>query len=137
MAEKTVFDLTAYFIHMVIIGEQLNITKECIFMFKLFVFLSSFIDEYWCFWKRNKALLMNHLSEHLTNQPDPDLIIVDDGQQLLYHIVWSYGGNFSVLVHSVKKHFFSYPNENKKIIVWWFSPAQHSLMAVFFHIEMQ
>ena len=57
------------------------------------------------------------ISEHLTNQTNPDLIIVDDGQQLLYHIVWSYGGNFSVLVYSIKKKIFSYPNENKKIIV--------------------
>ena len=53
---------------------------------------------------------MNRLGIMLSRPRSPDTVIVD-GQQLLYHVTWPFGGEPSVVVASIKARLASLPGE--------------------------
>ena len=58
----------------------------------------------------NKSALMNRLGIKLARPRSPDIVIVD-GLQLLYHVMWPCGGDTSVMVTSMKVILASLPGE--------------------------
>lgn len=86
-----------------------------IFQFELCPVPPSIIDEYGCLRKGNKAPLAHRLCVQTVQPPPPDVTIVDVSQ-LLYHIVWPFNGDASVLVESIKKKLSSLPG--KKVLVF-------------------
>ena len=57
----------------------------------------SFVDEYGCLRRGNKAILV-----HKHHKPPRHDVIIVVAQQLLYHVVWPCGGSVSVLAESQK-----------------------------------
>ena len=56
---------------------------------------------------RNKSILVSKLKVHAL-QPDAPYIVIVDGQQLLYHIVWPCAGSASDLANSMKDRLGQY-----------------------------
>ena len=112
VGDKTVFDLDAIFLRLLLVGQQRQLQLDTVFQHELCTVPSSVCDEYGCLRKGNKAVLVKRLGVPLREVQTPDMVIVDT-QQLMYHITWSQAGNASVLVESMKHRLARYPLD------WW------------------
>ena len=117
VGDKTVFDLEAIFLRLLMVGQQRQLQLAHIFQYELCAVPPSLIDEYGCLRKGNKAALANRLGVQQLMAPAPDIIIVD-AQQLLYHIVWPHGGDVSVLAESMKRRLSCYPDSSEQMLVF-------------------
>ena len=71
---------------MQVLNHDVKIKREQLYDLKAVLVSPSLIDEYGCFKKRNKAVLVNRLGVTVSNPPSPDKLFVD-ASQMLYHIV--------------------------------------------------
>lgn len=117
IGNKTIFDLEAIFIRLLMVGQQRQLQLAPIFSYELCAVPPSLIDEYGCLRKGNKYVLANRLVVQQLGAPDPDVVIVD-AQQLLYHVVWPCAGDASVLAESIKGRISCYPAGTEKIVVF-------------------
>ena len=107
---ETVFDSESIFLRILMVGQQRHLQLAPIFSYQLCAVPPNLADEFGCLRRGNKAALMNRLGIKLSWPRSPDIVIVD-GQQLLYHVTWSCGGDPSVLVASMKARLASLPGE--------------------------
>lgn len=114
---KTVFDLEAIFLRILMVGQQRQLQLAPIFQYELCAVPPSLIDEYGCLRKGNKSALANRLGVQQPNAPSPDTVIVD-AQQLLYHIVWPHGGDASTLAETMKQRLSRYPVDTEQVLVF-------------------
>ncbi len=76
--EKPVYDMEALFACLLIVGQQRDVDSKMIFQHELNPVPPSLIDEFGCLRTGDKSCL-------------PDVVLID-GTQLLYHIVWPVPG---------------------------------------------
>ena len=107
---ETVFDTESIFLRILMVGQQRHLQLAPIFSYQLCAVPPTLADEFGCLRRGNKAALMNRLGIKLSWPRSPDIVIVD-GQQLLYHVMWPCGGDPSVLVASTKARLASLPGE--------------------------
>lgn len=115
MGDKTIFNLETIFLRLLTVGQQRHMELAPIFQHELCPVPPSLIDEYGSLRKGSKAPLAHKLCVPLLRPPPPDVTIVDVSQ-LLYHIVWPFRGDVSVLVESIKTRLSSHPGE--KVLVF-------------------
>ena len=117
VGDKTVLDLDAIFLRLLIVGQQRQLQLDTVFQHELCAVPSFLCDEYGCLRKGNKAVVVKHLGVPLREVQTPDMVIVDT-QQLMYHITWPQAGNASVLVESMKHRLAIYPRDCDKLLVF-------------------
>ena len=117
VGDKTVFDLDAIFLRLLLVGQQRQLQLDTVFQHELCAAPSSLCDEYGCLHKGNKAVLVKRLGVPLREVQTLDMVIVDT-QQLMYHITWPVAGNASVLVESMKHRLARYPPDCDKLLVF-------------------
>ena len=105
---ETVFDTESIFLRIMMVGQQRHLQLAPIFSYQLCAVPPTLADEFGCLRRGNKAALMNRLGIKLAWPRSPD-VVIDDGQQLLYHVTWPCGGDPSVLVASMKARLASLP----------------------------
>ncbi len=101
IGDKVVFDLESIFLRLLMVGQQREMEILPLFGYELCAVPPSLVDEYGCLRKANKAVLVQRLGVKHHQPRRPDVVIVD-GQQLLYHVVWPCGGSVGVLAESIK-----------------------------------
>ena len=84
---KAVYDVETLFSRLMVVGHQRNMDVADVLQFELSPVPPALIDEYGCLRKCGKSVLVKCLGVSATNQPAPDVVLVDAGQ-LLYHVVW-------------------------------------------------
>ena len=84
VGDKTVFNLDAIFLCLLLVGQQRQLQLDTVFQHELCAVPSSLCDEYSCQRKGNKAVLVKHLVP-LREVQTPDMVIVDT-QQLMYNM---------------------------------------------------
>ena len=117
VGSKTVFDMEAIFIRLLMVGQQRQLHMSQIFQYELCAIPPSLIDEYGCLRKGNKYALANRLGVQQSAAQPPDIVIVDT-QQLLYHIVWPHGGTVYIVAENIKRRLSYYPVETENIVVF-------------------
>ena len=91
IGDKVVFDLESIFIRLLVVGQQREMEHLPIFGYELCAVPLSLMDEYGCFRRGNKAILVHKLGVKHHKPPSPDVLIAD-AKQLLYHVLWPCGG---------------------------------------------
>ena len=95
IGDKTLYDMASLFCRLITVRQHRQVELQTLFDYELCAVPASMIDEYGCLRTGTKSTLVSIL------QPDaPDIVIVD-GQQLLYHIVWPCAGSASDLANSM------------------------------------
>ena len=98
---RPTIDLENIFLRLLMIGQWRQMEIEPLFAYELCPVPPSLIDEQGCLRKGNKSGLVKRLGVLETSQEAPEIVIVD-GQQLLYRIVWPHGGSPSDLIASMQ-----------------------------------
>ena len=117
---KTIFDLDAIFIRLMVVGQQRQLQLTTVIQYELCSVPPSLIDEYGCLWKGNKSVLCNRLGVVQVDPSTPD-VVIGDMQQMLYHIVWPHGGDALMLFENTKQRLSSqhgYPAGTENILVY-------------------
>ena len=117
---KTIFDLEAIFIRLLVVGQHRQLQLTTISQYELCSVPQSLIDEYGCLRKCNKSVLCNRLGVVQVDPSTPDVVIYDI-LQMLYHIVSPHGGDALVLFENTKQRMSSqhgYPAGTEKILVF-------------------
>ena len=84
---KPVHDLEVTFSRFLRIGQHRNIDLHDVLGYEFCTIPSSLVDEFGCLRKGNKAALMQQLGKVLDKPSNSDILLID-GNQLLFHIVW-------------------------------------------------
>ena len=98
-------------------GQQRNIDIADVFQFELSPVPPALIDEYGCLRKGDKAVLVKSISVSIITPSVPDVVLVDGGQ-LLYHVVWPVSGTTGDLAASFGIRLAHYPPVSKKIVLF-------------------
>ena len=98
---KPVYDMEALFARLLIVGQQRDIDLPDIFQYELSPVPPSLIDEFGCLRKGDKSILAKRLGVTDPNPSEPNVVLVD-GNQLLYHIVWPVSGKIGDVVENIK-----------------------------------
>ena len=117
---KTVFDLEAILIRLLVVGSHRQLQLTTIFQYELCAVPSSLIDEYDCLRMANISVLCNRLGVVQVDPSTPDVVTVDI-QQMLYNIVWPHGRDAPMLFENTKQRLYSYydyPSGTEKILVF-------------------
>ena len=117
---KTIFDLEAIFIRLLVVGQHRQLQLTTILQYELCAVPPSLIYEYGCLRKGNKSVLCNRLGVVQVDPSTPDVVIVDM-QHMLYHIVWPHAGDALMLFENAKQRLSNhhgYPPGTEKILVF-------------------
>ena len=117
---KTIFDLEAIFIRLLVVGQHRQLQLTTILQYELCAVPPSLIYEYGCLRKGNKSVLCNRLGVVQVDPSSPDVVIVDM-QHMLYHIVWPHAGGALMLFENAKQRLSNhhgYPPGTEKILVF-------------------
>ena len=114
---RPTIDLENIFLRLLMIGQWRQMELEPLFAYELCSVPPSFIDEQGCLRKGNKSGLVKRLGVLETSQEAPEMVIVD-GQQLFYRIVWQRGGSPSYLIASMQARLVRYADSTEKVIVF-------------------
>ena len=98
-------------------GQQRSIDIADVFQFELSPVPPALIDEYGCLRKGDKAVLVKSISVSVMTPSAPDVVLVDGGQ-LLYHVVWPVSGTTGDLAASFGIRLAHYPPVSKKIVLF-------------------
>ena len=100
IGDKTLYKKASLFCRLITVGQHRQVELQTVFDYELCAVPASIIDEYGCLRTGTKSTLVSKLKvDHL--QPDAPVIVIVDGQQLLYHIVWPCAGSASDLANSM------------------------------------
>ena len=117
---KAIYNLESHFVHLLLIGQQRNISLQQTFQYELSAVPLSLLDEYGCLRKGDKSILVRKgLGIIEENHSDPDYIIID-GSQLLYHITWPIPGKGQItnIVDGMKERIKQFPDDADKLIIF-------------------
>ena len=114
---KAIYDVETLFGRLIVVGQQRSIDMADVFQFELSPVPPALIDEYGCLRKGDKAVLLNSLGVSVTTPSAPDVVLVDGGQ-LLYHVVWPVSGTTGDLSASIGTRLAHYPPISKKIVLF-------------------
>ena len=87
VGRKPVHALEATFSRFLRIGQHRNIDLHDVLGYEFCAIPSPLVDEFRCLRKGNKAALMQQLGKVLDKPSNSDILLID-GNQLLFHIVW-------------------------------------------------
>ena len=114
---KAIYDIETLFSRLLIVGQQRSIDIADVFQFELSPVPPALIDEYGCLRKGDKAVLVKSISVSIITPSVPDVVLVDGGQ-LLYHVVWPVSGTTGDLAASFGIRLAHYPPVSKKIVLF-------------------
>lgn len=114
---KAIYDVETLFSRLLVVGQQRNIDIVDVFQFELSPVPPALIDEYGCLRKGDKAVLVKSISVSVTTPSVPDVVLVDGGQ-LLYHVIWPVSGTTGDLAASFGTRLAHYPPVSKKIVLF-------------------
>ncbi len=107
--------MASLFSRILTVGHHRQIKLQTIFEYELCAVPASIIDEYGCLRTGNKSTLVKKLRVDDPQPAAPDILIID-GQQLLYHVVWPSAGSVSDLANSIKDKICQYRSPEVLII---------------------
>ena len=99
--------MASLFCRLITVGQHRQVELQTQFDYELCAVPASIIDEYGCLKTVTKSTLFSKLKVDDIQPDAPDIVIVD-GQQLLYHIVWPCAGSASDLANSMKDRLGQY-----------------------------
>ena len=114
---KTIYDIETLFSRLLVVGQQRNIDIADVFQFELSPVPPGLIDEYGCLRKGDKAVLVKFISVSVMTPSVPHVMLVDGGQ-LLYHIVWPVLGTTGDVAASFGIRLTHYPHVSNKIVLF-------------------
>ena len=100
IGDKKLYDMASLFCRLITVGQHWQVELQTLFDYELCAVHASIIDEYGCLRTGTKSTLVSKLKVDDLHPDAPDIVIVD-GQQLLYHIVWPCAGSASDLANSM------------------------------------
>ena len=95
-----IYDMDALFARLLVVGQQRGIELKDVFDHELSPVPPSLIDEFGCLRKGDKSVLVKRLGVPDENAPLPNVVLVN-GSQLLYHIVWPVAGTIKDIASSI------------------------------------
>ena len=98
IGDAMIYDMEALFSRLLIVGQNRN--TSLVFEYELCAVSSSIIDEFSFIRKGNRANIVEKLAI-ISFEPRPPDDVILDGGQLLYHIVWPWGGTISTVARSM------------------------------------
>ena len=107
IGDKTLYDMASLFCRPITVGQHRQVELQTLFDYKLCAVPASINYEYGCLRTGTKSTLFSKLKVDDLQLDAPDIIIVD-GQQLIYHIVWPCAGSASDLANSKKDRLGQY-----------------------------
>ena len=107
IGDKTLYDMASLFCRLITVGQHRQVELQTLFDYKLCAVPASMIDEYGCLRTGTKSTLVSKLKVGDLQPDAPDIVIVD-GQQLLYHIVWQCAVSATDLANSMKDRLGQY-----------------------------
>ena len=107
---QAIFDIETLFARLLVVGQQRGVEVTDIFQYELSPVPPSLIDEFWCLRYGNKTVLVKCLGVPVNSTPVPDVVLVD-GSQLLYHVVWPVAGTAGDLALGFGVRLSRYPLE--------------------------
>ena len=117
---KAIFDIETLFARLLVIGQQRGVEVTDIFKYELSPVPPSLIDEYGCLRKGDKSVLVKSLGVPIKDAPAPDVVLVD-GSQLMYHVVWPIAGTTGDLVKNFGVRLGTYPPPAQKLVLFdWY-----------------
>ena len=105
--DKTFYDMASLICRLITVGQHRQVKLQTPFDYALCAVPASIIDEYGFLRTGTKSTLVFKLKVDDLQPDAPDIVIVD-GQQLLYHIVWSCAGSASDLANIMKDRLGQY-----------------------------
>ena len=114
---KAIYDIETLFSRLLVVGQQRTIDMADVFKYELSPVPPALIDEYGCLRKGDKAVLVKTLCVAATTPSAPDVVLVD-GVQLLYHVVWPVSGTTGDLAASFGTRLANYPPVSKKMVLF-------------------
>ena len=105
------------FSRLLVVGQQRSVDIADVFQFELSPVPPALIDEYGCLRNGDKVMLVKSLSISVTTPYAPDVVLVDGGQ-LLYHVVWPVSETTGDLAASFGTRLAHYPPVSKKIVLF-------------------
>ena len=115
VGDKTAFDLETIFLRLLMVGQKRQLQLGPIFQYELCNIPPSLIDEYGCLRKGNKSILANRLGLKQVSAPNIDRV---DIQQMLYRIVYPYGGDASDFSENIKPRVSCYCAGTEQVLVF-------------------
>ena len=107
IGDKTLYDMASLFCLLITVGQHRQVELQILFDYELCAVPASIIGEYGCLRTGTKSTLVSKLKVDDLQPHAPDIVIVD-GQQLLYHIVWPCTGSASDFANSMKDRLGQY-----------------------------
>ena len=98
---KPVYDLDALFGRLLIVGQKRDISTADLFNYELAPVPPSLTNDYGCLRKSDKSILIRKLGSTIASPSDPDILLID-GNQLLYLVVWPLYGTVENIASSIK-----------------------------------
>ena len=92
IGDKTLYNMASLFCRLITVGQHRLVELQIHFDNELCAVPASIIDEYECLRTGTKSTLVSKLKVD-DLQPDARDIVIVDGQQLLYHIIWPCAGS--------------------------------------------
>ena len=86
---------------LLIVGQKHDISIADLFNYELAPVPPSLINDYGCLRKSDKYILVRKLGSSIASPSDPDILLID-GNQLLYHVVWPVSGTVENIAASIK-----------------------------------
>ena len=99
--------MASLFCCLITAGQHRHAELQTLFDYEFCAVPASIIDEYGCLRTGTKSTLVSKLKVDDLQPDAPDIVIVD-GQQLLYHIVWPCAVSASDLANSMKDRLGQY-----------------------------
>ena len=107
IGDNTLYDMASLFCRLITVGQHQQVELQTLFEYELCAVPTSIIDENGCLRIGTQSTLVSKLKVD-DLQPDALDIVIVDGQQLLYHIVWPFAGSASDLANSMKDRLGQY-----------------------------
>ena len=107
IGDNTLYDMASLFCRLITVGQHRQVELQALFEYELCAVPASIIDEYGCLRTGTTSSLVSKLIVD-DIWPDAPHIVIVDGQQLLYHIVWPCAGSTSDLATSMKDRLGQY-----------------------------
>ena len=106
---KAIYGIEILFSRLLVVGQQRSIDMANV--------PPALIDEYGCLRKGDKAVLVKSISVSVMTPSAPDVVLVDGGQ-LLYHVVWPVLGTTGNVAAGFGIRLTHYPPVSKKIVLF-------------------
>ena len=118
---KEIYNMESLFVHLILIGQQRNISLQQMFQLELSAVPLSIIDEFGFLRKGDKSVIVRKCCLSVVDESIcvPKTIVID-GSQLLYHITWPIpgSGRISDLVAGMKERIKEQPAMAEKLIIF-------------------